>query len=73
MDNQEVSMDVETPIAKTNDDRSLPFSIFKKANNPVTLKVCLFIDKSCYHLDTYFIIIICIFLVMIHGEHTVVH
>ncbi|CAB81392.1 putative protein [Arabidopsis thaliana] len=38
MDNQEVSMDVETPIAKTNDDRSLPFSIFKKANNPVTLK-----------------------------------
>ncbi|EOA18934.1 hypothetical protein CARUB_v10007565mg [Capsella rubella] len=38
MDNQEVSVDVEAPIDKTNDDRSLPFSIFKKANNPVTLK-----------------------------------
>ncbi|CAH8275172.1 unnamed protein product [Arabidopsis lyrata] len=38
MDSQEVSMDVEAPIEKTNDDRSLPFSIFKKANTPVTLK-----------------------------------
>lgn len=45
MDSQEVSMDVEAPIEKTNDDRSLPFSIFKKANSPVTLKVCLFIDN----------------------------
>ncbi|KAF2541065.1 hypothetical protein F2Q68_00030279, partial [Brassica cretica] len=38
MDNQEVAMDVEAQIENNNDDRTLPFSIFKKANLPITLK-----------------------------------
>lgn len=50
MDNQEVSMDVEAQIENNVDDRTLPFSIFKKANLPITLKVCLAIYKSIYHL-----------------------
>ncbi|KAJ4899404.1 ABC transporter G family member 9 [Raphanus sativus] len=37
MDNQEV-MDIEAQIEDNNDDRTLPFSIFKKANLPITLK-----------------------------------
>ncbi|KAJ0263197.1 ABC transporter G family member 9 [Hirschfeldia incana] len=36
-DNQEV-MDIEAQIENNNDDRTLPFSIFKKANLPITLK-----------------------------------
>ena len=39
MDNQEVAIDVEAQIENNNDDRTLPFSIFKKANLPITLKV----------------------------------
>ena len=46
MDNQEVAMDVEAQIENNNDDRTLPFSIFKKANLPITLKV----NKSIYSL-----------------------
>lgn len=42
MDNQEV-MDIEAQIEDNNDDRTLPFSIFKKANLPITLKVYKFI------------------------------
>ncbi|KAG5414129.1 hypothetical protein IGI04_001696 [Brassica rapa subsp. trilocularis] len=38
MDNQEVAIDVEAQIENNNDDRTLPFSIFKKANLPITLK-----------------------------------
>ncbi|ESQ54531.1 hypothetical protein EUTSA_v10024656mg [Eutrema salsugineum] len=39
MDNhQEVSMDVEAQIEKNDDSRTLPFSNFKKANLPITLK-----------------------------------
>lgn len=51
MDNQEVSMDVEAQIVNNDDDQTLPFSIFKKANRPVTLKVWI----GCFYLflDTY--------------------
>ncbi|CAN8326112.1 unnamed protein product [Cochlearia groenlandica] len=38
MDNQEVSRDVESQIENNNNDLTLPFSIFKKANLPITLK-----------------------------------
>ncbi|VVB11354.1 unnamed protein product [Arabis nemorensis] len=38
MDSQEVSIDVEAQIVNNDDDQTLPFSIFKKANRPVTLK-----------------------------------
>ncbi|CAH2077781.1 unnamed protein product [Thlaspi arvense] len=38
MDNQEVSMDVEAQIENNDDDRTLPFSVFKKANLPITLR-----------------------------------
>ncbi|CAA7025262.1 unnamed protein product [Microthlaspi erraticum] len=38
MDSQEVSMDIEAQIENNVDDRTLPFSIFKKANLPITLK-----------------------------------
>ncbi|CAN6879973.1 unnamed protein product [Brassica oleracea] len=37
MDNQEV-IDIEAQIENNNDDQTLPFSIFKKANLPITLK-----------------------------------
>lgn len=42
MDNQEV-VDIEAQIENNNDDQTLPFSVFKKANLPITLKVYKFI------------------------------